>query len=466
MILLFLVIIPAALGLLTLFIRGEEKRIVRRRILMTGAALHAALTAALYFPFVSHSLNNFIVLDSLGLLFLSIASFLFLLVSIYSFGYFFREHHAAVVVTKGVRHLYTPCMLFFLSAMTLATMTPHLGLLWISIEATTLACAPLIYYHHHEQALEAAWKYLLICSVGIALALLGIFFFMHNARHPDPRWLRIGFILILVGFGTKMGLAPMHTWLPDAHSEAPSPVSALLSGVLLNTAFLGILRAYQICSAAGLASFSESLLTLFGLLSLFVAAVFITAQRDYKRLLAYSSVEHMGILSLGIGVGAGFGTLLHTINHSLTKALLFLIAGHIVLAYRSKKIAEVQGLLKTLPATGLLFLIGGLAIMGSPPFGPFISEFLILRDGLAHGHFIVMSFYLLFLGIIFVSMSKAILGMVQGEKKEISQTMGRYSLMTFSPMVFAVIIFVLGVYLPAPLVHFLKTAAHLLEQSV
>lgn len=465
MILALLIIIPAALGLLTLFIRGEEKRIIRRRILMTGAALHALLTAALYFPFTSHSLNAFIALDSLGLLFLSIASFLFLLVSIYSFGYFFKETHTAVAVTKGVRHLYTPCMLFFLSAMTLATMTPHLGLLWISVEATTLACAPLIYYHHHEQALEAAWKYLLICSVGIALALLGIFFFMHNARHPDPRWLRIGLILIMVGFGTKMGLAPMHTWLPDAHSEAPSPVSALLSGVLLNTAFLGILRAHQICSAAGLAEFSQTLLIFFGIFSLFTAAVFITGQRDYKRLLAYSSVEHMGILALGVGVGAGFGTLLHTINHSLAKALLFLTAGHIVLAVRSKKIAEVQGLFKTLPATGFLLLVGGLAIIGSPPFGPFLSEFLILRDGLAHGHFIVMPFYLLFLGIIFVSMSRAILGMVQGEKKELAQPMERYFWMTLPPAVFAAIVLLLGIYLPAKLVDFLKTAARLLEAS-
>lgn len=480
MILLSLVTVPTLLGILTLFIPGEEKRIIRRRILMAGTSLHVMGTLTLYFPFVSRSLNDYLTLDSIGLLFLSITSFLFWLVSIYSFGYFYKSPNP-VSVEKGVRHLYTPCMLFFLSAMTLTSATPHLGLLWVAIEATTLATAPLIYYHHQEQALEATWKYLLICSVGIALALLGIFFiaaagkgsgidlfvssFVDRAATLDSRWLRIGFILVLVGFGTKMGLAPMHTWLPDAHSEAPSPVSALLSGVLLNGAFLGILRCYQICFAANLADFAGTLLILFGIISLFVAAVFITAQRDYKRLLAYSSVEHMGILSLGVGVGAGFGSLLHAINHSLTKGLLFLVAGQIVLSYRSKKIAEVQGLLKTLPMTGILFAVGGLAIIGSPPFGPFISEFLIMRDGLAHGHFIAMPVYLLLLVIIFVSMSKAFLGMIQGEKKELTQVLNRQGLLMISPFLLALILFLFGFYLPPPLVSFLKEAASLLGES-
>src|SRR3989338_6056122 len=441
MILILLFGIPAFLGVVTLFIPGEERRRVRRRLLMIGAILHALLTLALYFPGVSHSLNDYLVLDSLGFLFLSITSFLFLFVAIYSFGYFQKEHHS-IPTEKGVRHLYTPCMLFFLSAMTLTTMTPHLGLLWVAIEATTLATAPLIYYHHHAQALEAAWKYLLICSVGIALALLGIFFiaaaskgsgtalfvssFVKNAPNLDPRWLRIGFILVLVGFGTKMGLAPLHTWLPDAHSEAPSPVSALLSGALLNAAFLGILRCYQICSAAGLADFAGKLLIIFGLVSLFVAAVFITNQQDYKRLLAYSSVEHMGILSLGIGVGAPFASLFHIINHSLTKMLLFLVAGQIVLGYRSKKVAHVRGLLKTLPVTGTLFMIGGLAIMGAPPFAPFVSKFLILREMFLNDHAIVASLFLIFLSVIFVTMSKIILNMIQGEKQEIPGHLEKY----------------------------------------
>lgn len=478
MILLALLIVPTLFGILTLFIRGEEKRIIRRRILISGALLHTAGTAALFHPSVSHSFNRYLEVDALGLLFLSITSFLFLLISIYSFGYFYKETHP-VSVQKGVRHLFSPCMLFFLSATTLTSLTSHLGLLWVSIEATTLASAPLIYYHHHEKALEATWKYLLICSVGIALALLGIFFigaagkgsgvdlfpssFIRMASLLDQRLLRIGFILVLVGFGTKMGLAPLHAWLPDAHSEAPSPVSALLSGVLLNAAFLGILRCYQICLAAGLGPFAQNLLILLGLTSLFVAAVFITSQRDYKRLLAYSSVEHMGILSLGVGVGSGFGSLLHVINHSLVKGLLFLAAGQIVLAYRSKKIAEVQGLLKTVPMTGFLFAVGGLAVVGFPPFAPFISEFLILRDGFNSGHFVAMPLYLFFLSVIFVSLSKILFGMLQGEKRELADSQsGRVWMMMFSPFLLAFIIFLFGFYLPPPLVSFLQTAAGLL----
>lgn len=375
-----------------------------------------------------------------------------------------------------MRHLYAPCMLFFLAAMTLATLTPHLGLLWVAIEATTLATAPLIYYHHHARALEAAWKYLLICSVGIALALLGIFFiaaagkgrgldvfvsiFVEQAVSLDVRWLKIGFILVLVGFGTKMGLAPLHNWLPDAHAEAPSSVSALLSGSLLNIAFLGILRCYQICVAAGLSAFANRLFLLFGVTSLLVAVVFITNQKDYKRLLAYSSVEHMGILSLGIGVGAPFASLLHMVNHSLTKALLFLTAGHLVLGFRTKKVAEVHGLLKTLPVTGTLFLIGGLAIMGLPPFAPFLSKFLILKEALGQHHPVVATLLLLCLGIIFVSMSKIFLGMVQGEKRALPGTLERYPYLTISPIILAVAIIVLGLYVPTVFVYFLREAAN------
>ncbi|MDP2599777.1 MAG: proton-conducting transporter membrane subunit, partial [Deltaproteobacteria bacterium] len=459
----------------------EAKRIIRRRILMMGASLHFLGTLLLYFPGVSRRWNDYLVLDPLGLLFLTITSLLFFLVALYSFGYFYKEHNPAKIETEtkeGVRHLYTPCMLFFLSAMTLTSATPHLGLLWVGIETTTLATAPLIYYHHHERALEATWKYLLICSVGIALALLGIFFiaaagkgvgldlyvdtFVEKASLLNPRWLRIGFILVLVGFGAKMGLAPMHTWLPDAHSEAPSPVSALLSGALLNAAFLGILRCYQITSAAGLAAFSNTLLTFFGLVSLVVAAVFIASQRDYKRMLAYSSVEHMGILSLGIGVGAGFGSLFHVINHSLTKCLLFLLAGQIVLTYRTKKTAEVQGLLRTQPLTGVLFAVGGFAIIGTPPFSPFISEFLILRDGFTNGHPVAMSLYVILLGVIFVSMSKILLDMLEGEKRESPEKMGRYSLMMIPPILLAAAVFLFGFYLPSPMVDFLKSAAKLL----
>lgn len=472
-----LVALPILLGLLTLFIRGEAKRRLRRFFLVVGAVFHFGGVISLHLRSTENLLQGFIQIDALGLLFLTIISLLFFLVAIYSLGYF--QHEREKYTEEGVSHLYVPCMLFFLAAMTLATLASQVGVLWIAIEGTTIASAPLIYYHRHHQALEAAWKYLLMCSVGIAIALLGIFFviasgkgsvtdlsfstFIANAASLDHRWLRIGFILILVGFGTKMGLAPLHNWLPDAHSEAPSQVSALLSGALLNCAFLGILRFYQVLMAAGLSDFAQKLLVCFGLISLFVAAVFITGQRDYKRMLAYSSVEHMGIMALGVGWGVQFGTLLHVINHSLTKGLLFLTAGQILIAYRTKNAFEVRGLLKTVPESGWLFLIGGLAIAGSPPFSPFISEFLILRGGLNQGYWLSSFFYLLFLGIIFVSMSRIVLRMVQGERQQLSFRHESSSrLIFFPPILLALLVLVFGLYLPAPMISFLQAAAHLI----
>ena len=331
--------------------------------------------------------------------------------------------------------VFAGCLLLFLATMTLVSVSRHLGLMWVGVEATTLASAPLIYFHRHHRSLEATWKYLLICSVGIALALLGNFFVAVAARSAggpmihltiddlvahagslNPLWLKAAFLFFLVGYGTKMGLAPLHTWLPDAHSEAPSVVSALLSGALLNCAFLTILRAHSLLSAAGLAGFSSDLLVLFGLISMAVAAVFILGQADFKRMLAYSSVEHMGILSLGIGIGgvATFGAMLHAVNHSLTKAMLFLAAGNILALYRTKSTIRVRGVLRTLPATGVLWLAGFLAIVGSPPFGPFLSELTILKGVLDAGRPLVAVAYLSALAIVFVGMATIFLRMAYG----------------------------------------------------
>ena len=331
--------------------------------------------------------------------------------------------------------VFAGCLLLFLATMTLVSVSRHLGLMWVGVEATTLASAPLIYFHRHHRSLEATWKYLLICSVGIALALLGNFFVAVAARSAggpmihltiddlvahagslNPLWLKAAFLFFLVGYGTKMGLAPLHTWLPDAHSEAPSVVSALLSGALLNCAFLTILRAHSLLSAAGLAAFSSDLLVLFGLISMVVAAVFILGQADFKRMLAYSSVEHMGILALGIGIGgvATFGAMLHAVNHSLTKAMLFLAAGNILALYRTKSTTRVRGVLRTLPVTGVLWLAGFLAIVGSPPFGPFLSELTILKGVLDAGRPLVAVAYLSALAIVFVGMATIFLRMAYG----------------------------------------------------
>ncbi len=469
------IFVPLFLGIITLFLRDNKRIGARRTLLITGALLHNAGTISILFFNKWLSWAPYLQVDGLGFIFLILISIIFTVTSFYSLGYFTLKRKYAEKESGG--HIYVSCMLFFLSAMTLAVSTTHIGVLWIAIESTTLASAPLIYYHQSRRSLEAAWKYLLICSVGIAIALLGLFFvaasargtgaelslssLIGHARELDVRLLRIGFILVLIGFGTKMGLAPFHNWLPDAHSEAPSPISALLSATLLNCALLGIIRFYQICLAAGLGAFANRLMMVFGLISLFISAVFITNQKDYKRLLAYSSIEHMGIITLGIGISANFASLLHVVSHSLTKALLFLTAGNILLLYRTKSISDVGGLLKTSPQTGILFIIGGFAIIGSPPFLPFISEFLILRDGINGGHILAMSLYLLFLGIIFVSMSMAILKMVQGKRRE--TIAGDLPKIVIVPqVVLAVAIVIMGLYLPQYVSDIIRSATRLL----
>ncbi|MDX9753076.1 MAG: proton-conducting transporter membrane subunit [bacterium] len=434
-----LVLLPLVLGLLTMASRHHR---AHRGLLLLSALAHNALTLFFFFTPPSPALEGWLALDALGLLFLSITSFLFLMATVYAIGYLKREEQyphqdfeEGFWFNSAPEAIFAGCLQIFLAAMSLVTISRHFGLLWVAMEATTLASAPLIYYHRHHRSLEATWKYLIICSVGIALALLGNFFLSaavttgHASHVPmlvdrliqshtqlDPRWLKLSFLFFLVGYGTKMGLAPLHTWLPDAHSESPSLVSALLSGALLNCAFLGILRAMQVCESAGLGDFCRELLLVFGLFSMLLAAVFIIGQTDYKRLLAYSSVEHMGILALGIGLGKGavWGALYHAVNHSCTKAMLFLLAGNILAHYQTKLSKDITGLVRVLPITGVLWLAGFLAITGSPPFGTFISEFTILQSALHQEQYLVALLYLLFLGVIFIGMVFPFLHMAQG----------------------------------------------------
>src|SRR5229473_6299438 len=380
---LLLILIPTLAGAASFFILSDP---LRRGLLVSTAIVQFALSVGTWLAPPAPALGGWLAEDALGRLFLTLTSLLFLASSFYAVAYLREEReqsHAdseeGFLFSNAREASFTGCLLLFLSAMTLVTLSQHLGLLWVAVEATTLASAPLIYFHRHHRSLEATWKYLLICSVGIALALLGNFFLAVAASDhggtsvrlvlPDLIagagglrivWLKAAFLLFLVGYGTKMGLAPLHTWLPDAHSEAPSVVSALLSGALLNCALLGIVRVQQVCAAAGQAAFGQGLLVGFGLLSMAVATVFILGQSDYKRMLAYSSVEHMGILALAIGLGgaATFGAMLHAVNHSLTKAALFLVAGNILAAYGTKSTTEVSGVIRVLPASGLLWIAG------------------------------------------------------------------------------------------------------------
>lgn len=437
----WLILMPLVAAVATMLLRAPGQR---HALLVGGAALHAALSAwACARPPVCAA-DAWLGLDPAGRLFLLLTSFLFLAVAVYAVHSLRQtrgsqgrqvEVDTGTVFVNAPEAVFLACLLVFLATMTLVTVSRHLGVLWVAVEATTLATAPLIYFHRQPSSLEATWKYLLVCSVGIALALLGNFLVVIAAAAADgtggtllvpellargiglqPAWLKVAFVFLLVGYGTKMGLVPLHTWLPDAHSEAPSPVSALLSGALLNCAFLGIWRAHAICAAAGLAEFSGGLLTGFGLLSMGLAAALIVNQSDFKRMLAYSSVEHMGLLAFGTGIGgvAMYGALLHALNHSLVKAALFLVAGNLIALYQTKSMVRVSGVGRLLPVSGALWLAGLMAISGLPPFGTFASEFTMFRAAFAQGHGLGAVAALVALGVAFVGMSRAVLNMVYG----------------------------------------------------
>ena len=324
-----------------------------------------------------------------------------------------------------------------------------------------------------ENAIEAAWKYLIIATVGLSFALIGTVFFyyanintgsaedamnwtgmVHNSKLFDPNLVKIAFVFILVGFGTKAGLAPMHTWLPDAHSEAPTPVSAVLSGVLLNCAFYAIIRFHIVSSVSIGPEFSNQLLIILAVVSIAIAAASMYFQKDMKRLLAFSSVEHMGLISLGIGFGGLlgiYGAILQIINHAMVKPLMFFASGSISQKYEMKAMSKIKGIIKVMPVTGVLFLIGGLALVGMPPFNIFLSEFMILSSGFKSGQFVATSIVILFLVVTFAvflrHLFKMIFGIPSLEMKKAD--MGKLAIMPMVILCSLVVIF--GIYIPVQL---------------
>ncbi|MBA3007214.1 MAG: hydrogenase [Proteobacteria bacterium] len=420
----FTCLIPIFTGIIAMFLPVR----FGRGILVVTALLHLQLTIMAWLGKITPGLPQYFSASPDGLLVLLVTSFIFLFISIYAVSYMSETEIQS-------EPIYIGCTLFFLATMSMVALADHLIVLWIAIEATTLMSAPLIFLNRSKSALEATWKYVLICSVGIALALLGCFFIIlamdiGNIQVPisfsalsvvatqlDPMWLKAGFIFLVIGYGTKMGLAPMHTWLPDAHSEAPSPASALLSGALLNCAFLGVYRSHQLLYKAGLGDFSGNILIGFGLLSMLVAAVFIFNQTGYKRMLAYSSIENMGIIAFGVGIGglATYGAMLHLIHHSLIKSSLFLSSGNILLGYGSKLISKTGNMAKVFPKTFTAFFAGFAGISGFPPFGIFVSELLIILGAFQKGRTISISIFIIALVLIFAGASRLVMKMSFGK---------------------------------------------------
>jgi hydrogenase-4 component F len=367
-----------------------------------------------------------ISVDAWSALLLTVIALVSGLAVLYSVPYMGRElRHGKMTYQKLGWYYFWLNLL--VATMYLSVMLTSLGLTWVLIEATTLASVPLVGSTGTPQALEAAWKYLIIASVGISLALFGVlltyiasvhtlgeqaasldipFLFSHAAQ-LDPGLIKLAFLFILVGYGTKTGLAPMHTWLPDAHSQAPTPISALLSGALLPCALSGIVRFTLLTNAVLSTQFTSTLLQIFGLLSIGIVIPFLIRQEDFKRLLAYSSVEHMGIIVLAIGIGGELGRIaaaLHLFNHAIAKSFLFCTAGEVTERYQTREMRKIRGVLQSSPLLGTLLLVGVLAITGLPPFNIFLSELLILGAAFAMHQYLTAGLLLLLLTAVFASL--------------------------------------------------------------
>ncbi|HYX70079.1 MAG TPA: hydrogenase 4 subunit F [Terriglobales bacterium] len=437
----------------------------------TGALEMVAIGNAVWTIHVSGPLQagRYLRADALTAFFLINIGLIFALVLAYSVGYM---RHIPEGRFSSPRWFYA-LVLVFLFTMIAVYLSANLGMLWIFVEGTTLASALLVGFYNTEGAVEAGWKYLIVCTVGIAFALFGtIALYLAAVRggvSPEtaldwaalmaaaprlgavPDLMKLAFVFVAVGYGTKVGFVPMHSWLPDAHAEAPSPISALLSAVLLNCAMYAVLRFDAIVSRAIGSGFSHTLLLVFGGMSITVAAFLMIVQRDLKRLLAYSSIEHMGIVAIGIGLGGMVGiyaALLHTFNHSIAKSLLFFGAGNVRESYGTLRIEHIRGMFGSLPWTSGGMIVGALAIVGLPPFGLFVSEFMILTQAFATAHYFVAVLLLAVLSVVFGALLYHFQHMLGGEREQ-SPAKRRFLVSDFAAMsACAVCLVVLGIRIP------------------
>lgn len=416
-------------------------------------------------------MNNYFILDSLNLLFLIALVVVTVCVMIYQ-GFNYCKN------AKENFKYYSIFFLFFLS-MVGALLSNHLGLTWVFVEATTLTSAYLIMLHKSKNSLEATWKYTFLCSIGISLAFVGIILLLigsgsvnslfyndlyANATAINPFWLKLSFIFILIGFGTKAGFAPVHSWLPDAHAEAPSPVSAMLSATLLNSAVLVILRLVKLMSLAGLGHTVSLMLTM-GLLSIFITAVYVYRINNYKRMLAYSSVENMGIIAIGIALGSlgTIGALIHVLSHSLIKSSLFLTSGNILHLYNTKEVAEVKNLVTKNKCTAWLWLLGAMLILAIPPSPLFLSEFLIIKQFLLNGQVVLCVITVLLLTIILYGIMSTVLKMDYSKDANKETEPVKLPFNNYLPQIFLIVTaIVLGIYMPNGLFELIKSAGEII----
>ncbi len=420
--------------------------------------------------------NGAIVIDKFSAYIILLVSIVYFVSSMYGISYMRLAMEDEQLTDKEFNRYYLFLNLFALT-MLIAPMINNMAIYLIDIELTTIASAFLVIAEVTEKSIEAAWKYILIVSSGISLALLGtILFYLSgnipgsanavssldwttlrlNAVYLNKDIVRFAFVLIVIGLGTKVGLAPMHTWLPDAHSEAPSPISSMLSASLLNTAMYGIMRYFSITGKNLGFNYPKTIMVIIGLFTIFTGVMGIINQKSTKRLFAYSSIEHMGIISLGFGLGGVFGTfgaLLQMLGHSLAKPVMFFGSGNLLHKYKTKDIKKIKGVFYVMPKTAFLFSIGVLALTGSPPSVTFISEFLIILQSLKNGYYIITIILISLLISAFVSLLSKVGSIVFGkEGSGLNVQKGDFGLSSYLPMALPLAaLMILGFYIPGNL---------------
>jgi len=468
-------IIPAAAAAILALLPDYR---IASRVNITAALL--TLLAALTLFIARPTPNRFLLVDDLNIVFIVLSTFVGLTTSIFSSGYIAHELEIGRLTPAYLR-FYHAMYQVLMFAMNLALLANITGLMWVAIEIATLTTVLMVGIYRTHEALEAAWKYFILGSVGIALALFGTIL-VYMAAQPvigegleamtwtvlitrvaefDPSLLNVAFIFLLLGYGTKVGLAPLHAWLPDAHAEGPTPISAVLSGLLLNVALYAVLR-FKILLAANSAAIAPGpLMVAMGLTSLLFAAFMLYRRRDIKRLFAYSSIEHMGIIAFAFGMGgplANFAGLLHMTMHSLTKSAIFFTIGHITRIKGTQRIAEITGLTESHPMLGWTLVLGVVAIAGLPPLGIFTSEFLVVSSTFAEQPLLAVPLVLgllVSIGALFLRLNGLAFGDPTGSREP--------TRMSYLPM-FAHLSLVLmaGIYLPGPLVTWFQHVAKLL----
>jgi hydrogenase-4 component F len=469
-------------GAAVLALVGERREAPAVNVAVSFLTLAAAV--ALTLRVVVHGpllvLERQFFVDSFNVFLVALTAFVGFTTSIFSRPYMRIEQRNGRLTARRLR-LYHSMYQLFNFTMLLALLTNNMGILWVALEGATLATVLLVSLYRTPASLEAAWKYFILCGVGIAQALFGTILLYFAAEkllgggggallwteladvksQLEPTVLSIAFVFLLVGYGTKVGLVPLHNWLPDAHAEGPTPVSAVLSGLLLNVALYAVVRCKVLVEGSLNTSFARDLMLGFGLLSVVVAALLLSRQKDVKRLFAYSSIEHMGIMTFAFGMGgpiANFAALLHMTVHSLTKSAIFFTVGHAAQASGTQIMDDIRGLIESSPLLGWGLLVGTLAILGMPPFGVFASEFLILVTAIGERPW-AAAFFLAALGLAFASVFSKVQPMVFG-----SAAGGRLAMRPAMIPVFVHLsmVLLLGLWIPPFLAEWYRQAARLI----